>query len=55
MRVEINCAENAARSVFIGDYDFAGTLLSSDTIEGETFAPFAKGSNAEVVIRKVCG
>src|SRR5207247_170886 len=48
MRVEINCAKNAARSIFIGDYDFAGTLLNSVTLEGETFAPFAKGSNAAI-------
>ena len=55
MLVEINCEKQEARTLYIGDYDLAGTLLSSETISNHPFARIANGSNAERFLKVVCG
>ena len=55
MLVEIDCEQQAARTLYIGDYDLTGTLLSSDTTVDQPFSRIAKESNAERLLRIVCG
>jgi len=55
MLVEIDCERRAARTLYIGDYDSTESLLSSETISDQPFSRIANESNAERLLRVVCG
>ena len=52
--IEFDCSKKVGRRVSIKDYNEAGELLGTDTIEGVPFAPVPEGSMAGVVLEAVC-